>query len=55
MIGQGAKTAAIEDNRAPQGILGGFQLTDDLLHADQGIFLLQDIMKVDFNRSEQVK
>ena len=54
MIGKQTKTAAIQNNRAPDRGLCGFQFADNLTQTDQGIFLPENIAKVMFHCFQQV-
>jgi hypothetical protein len=50
MISDETEAATIQDNGAPQGILGWFQFPNNLLHAHPGIFLVEYIPEINFHR-----
>ncbi|MCY1460101.1 hypothetical protein D9M71_776300 [compost metagenome] len=54
MVGQHAKAAAVEDHRAPDRLLRGFQLTNDLAHADRRVLFRQHIGEIDLDGAQQM-
>ena len=49
MIGHGSEAGTIEDHRAPDPVLGVFQLTNDLLHRHLCILVLEYLGEVDLH------
>ena len=53
VVGQDAVAAAVQHHRAPQRLLRGLQLADDLPHADRGVLLRQHVGEVDLDGAQQ--
>lgn len=54
MIRQQSESAAINDYRTPDRVLGRFQITDDLLQADECVLFLQNVPEIHFDGAKQV-
>ena len=55
MVGEHAIAAAIEDHRAPDRLLSGLQLTNDLANTDGCVLFGQHVREVDFDGTQQVR